>query len=642
MQFLWKYVEDLVGKGLDNLVLAELFFYAILSIIPMALPLAILLASLMTFGSLGERFELLAIKAAGISLLRSMRPLIIIIAFISAGAFFFQNEAMPKINVKITSLMRSIKMKSPELDIPEASFYNDIENYNLYVKSKNKDTGMLYGVKIYDTSKGFNNMAVIVCDSAKIRMSSNKDYLLLSLFYGQQFSNFQKPGTANVSYRNDKFVPYGRENFSEKEIIIPFDATFSRMDESSLQSTQIAKNIKELQATVDSLTRDVDSMNIGDRRVVLAQVYQKPYNIINAKDTVAKKQEKNIKPLNPDSVLNTLDIEDLNTLYSNASSRASSNSSDLLFRAHAKLEAQRMIRHHNVAWHQKFTLSFACLIFFFIGAPLGAIIRKGGLGMPVVVSVILFIIYYIFDNVGRKMARDGVWEVWQGIWLSSIILFPLGVFLTYKAMNDSALFNTEAYGNFIRKVLRLKKKTEYTSDSFVDISEIPDLSTLNADPEVVKSFQAMSVDRLKEIARNHKQYNYNESMLQAVLSVLKDKNASFIDVTTKNIDHEKSKGLLKIFDISYLIATIAYLVFVGLLAGINNSTSFIIPAIVAGIFYAVFYIKAFLTYSDFYESIDKKTGRNGIGYMLLALFLNWMIYPLIRHQMKKDFNRINW
>ena len=470
MQFLWKYVEDLVGKGLDTLVLAELFFYAILNIIPMALPLAILLASLMTFGNLGERLELLAIKAAGISLLQSMRPLIVIVIIISIGAFFFQNEAMPKISVKITSLMQSIKMKSPELDIPEASFYNDIESYNLYVKSKNKENGMLYGVKIYDTSKGFNNMAVIVCDSAKIRMSSNKDYLLLSLYYGQQFSNFQKPGITNQSYRNNKFVPYGRENFKEKEIIIPFDATFNRMDETSLQSTQLAKNIKELQTSVDSLSLELDSMNIGDRRSVFSQVYHKPYEAVKAEDTVSNKKE--VTPLDLDSILNTFDLKDLSAVYSEAASRTLSSNSDLMFKSQVKMDVQRMIRYHNVAWHQKFTLSFACLIFFFIGAPLGAIIRKGGLGMPVVVSVILFIIYYIFDNVGRKMARDGVWDAWQGIWLSSFILFPLGVFLTYKAMNDSALFNMDAYRNFYFKVFgdpKTKSTEKLLSDNKANI-----------------------------------------------------------------------------------------------------------------------------------------------------------------------------
>ncbi|GAB6012188.1 LptF/LptG family permease [Viscerimonas tarda] len=460
MQFLWKYVEDLVGKGLDLLVFAELFMYATLSLIPMALPLAILLASLMTFGNLGERVELTATKAAGISLLRTMRPLIVVIGFVCIGAFFFQNEAMPKINVKITTLMRSIKMKSPELDIPEGTFYNEIENFNLFVKKKNKETGTLYGVIIYDTSEGFDRTRIILCDSANLKMSANKDYLLLTLLYGQQFANFDKQGnsmtTVSSSPGSNSFVPYSRENFQKKEIIIPFDANFNRMNESTLQGTQLAKNIKELQTSIDSLAIIVDSLNVVDRDVALNQTHRMA---AVSRDTT--RQQPLTGTIDLDSLLNTLPTQSKMDVYANAAAIAEMNRSDLLYRSMTKLNINSEIRNHKVEWHKKFTLSFACLIFFFIGAPLGAIIRKGGLGVPVVVSVILFIIYYIFDNVGRKMARDGVWDAWEGIWLSSFILFPLGVFLTYKAMKDSALLNMDAYRNNLiilyKKLLNLSQ-----------------------------------------------------------------------------------------------------------------------------------------------------------------------------------------
>jgi len=447
MQFVWKYVEDLVGKGLDTFILAELFVYAFLSVIPLGLPLAILLASLMTFGNLGENFELTAMKSAGISLLKTMLPLIIVIFFISIGAFFFQNEAMPKINVKITTLMRSIKLKSPELDIPEGSFYNEIDNYNLYVQSKNKENGMMYDVKIYDISQGFNDMRVIICDSAKMRMSSTKDYLLMTLYRGQQFSNV--PGSVNRSTSNSSFVSYSRENFREKEIVISFDANFNRMDESSLSGNQIAKNITELRTTIDSLTHEIDSVNIVDRKALINYTY----GLLELTDggVVENPVITSKHTLNIDSVINSLNLADKMNLFSGTATQVEMNKSDLMYRSMNKTDMNNKIRHHDVELQRKFTLSFACLIFFFIGAPLGAIIRKGGLGMPVVVSVILFIIYYIFDNVGRKMARDGVWEVWQGVWLSSFILFPLGVFLTYKAINDSALFNMDAYRNFYNR-----------------------------------------------------------------------------------------------------------------------------------------------------------------------------------------------
>ena len=454
MQFLWKYVEDMVGKGLETHVLAELFTYAALSLVPMALPLAILLASLMTFGNLGERYELLAIKAAGISLLKAMRPLIILMVLICVGAFFFQNNVIPKINVKLRSLMISVRQKSPELDIPEGSFYSGIENYNIFVKTKDKETGTLRDVMIYDVSKGFDNMAVIVCDSAKMKMSSNKDYLQLNLFYGQQFSNFKQSGLDNASAaRNDKFVPYSRENFKERQVIIPFDANFNRMDESSMDGTQIAKNASQLRASIDSLSIIVDSLNINDRKVMLNYTYLSYRN--NYQTDTTKLKEENNNPsfvYSLDSVMNSLSPSEKTSVYTDAMSRAEANKNDFMFRSISKIDTQKKIRQHNVELQRKFTLSFACLVFFFIGAPLGAIIRKGGLGMPVVVSVILFIIYYIIDNLGYKMARDGVWAVWQGVWLSSFILFPLGVFITYKAINDSALFNADAYRNYYVKV----------------------------------------------------------------------------------------------------------------------------------------------------------------------------------------------
>lgn len=659
MQFLWKYVEDMVGKGLEYSVMAELFFYAALGVIPMSLPLAILLASLMTFGNLGENYELTAMKAAGVSLLRIMRPLILFIILITIGAFFFQNVAMPIINVKTTTLLRSVKMKSPELQIPEGSFYNEIPNYNLYVKKKNPETGILYDVKIYDTSKGFDNMAVIVCDSAKVKSSSGKDYLLFTLYHGQQFSNFQKPGNSSSgphpSRNSNEFVPYAREDFKEKEITIRFDASFNRMDESSLQTTQLAKNITELEHSIDSLSVQLDSIRRGDRRYILGQALQgqfapAQYELEN-KDVVRLSDiqpeqvtEKKNKTIDFDSLLNTLNTDGLQQLYANAASQSKMNSSNLLYRSMPQTDTDRSIRQHKVEWHRKFTLSFACFIFFFIGAPLGAIIRKGGLGMPVVVSVLLFIIYYIIDNVGRKMARDGVWDVWQGIWLSSFVLLPLGIFLTYKAMNDSALFNTEAYGNFIRKLLRLKKKVTYTSSSFVDVATIPDLETLDADPDLVQNLRSMSVEKLKDIARNHQQYNYNTSMLQVVLSILKEKNAAFFDVSTKNYSRERSLEVLKTFDISYIITILAYFVFIGLttIALQNKSFVFTMSAIIAGLVYFGFYVKTLIAYSDFYHSIDKKTGKNVAGATILILLLNLIAYPFLRWQMKKDYNKTNW
>lgn len=464
MQFLWKYIEDMVGKGLDIKVLAEMFVYAALNLIPLALPLSILLASIMVFGNLGERLELLAIKSAGVPLLKTMKPLIVLIIFISIGAFFFQNYAMPKIQVKFYSLLISIRQKSPELDIPEGVFYKEIDNYNIFVENKNRKTGMLYDVMIYDVSKGFNSMAVIVCDSASMKLSEDKLSLIFTMYKGQQFQNFQSDDVGSANSNKD-FVPYSRENFKKKQMLIPFDANFNRMDDSTLEdnagSNWVSKNSAELKFSIDSMKHKMDSMNVLDRSQM------KKYSHLSFRNSYKEEsdsiqqlaEQADIAP--PDSILQEESLDIQTSILRNAASKAENNNNEFLFRSMSKVSTQKTINRHWVEWHRKFTLSFACFIFFFIGAPLGSIIRKGGLGMPIVISVILFIIYYILDNVGYKMTRDGVWIHWVGMWFSSFILFPLGVFLTYKAMNDSVILNADAYVGFIKKIFFIREHRHY-------------------------------------------------------------------------------------------------------------------------------------------------------------------------------------
>ncbi len=464
MQFLWKHIDDMVGKGLDLRVLAEMFLYASLNLIPMALPLSVLLASIMVFGNLGERFELLAIKSAGVPLLKTMKPLIVLIIFISIGAFFFQNYAMPKIQVKFFSLLISIRQKSPELDIPEGVFYKEIENYNIFVERKNRKTGMLYDVMIYDVSKGFNSMAVIVCDSASMKLSDDKLSLAFTMYKGQQFQNFQSENIGSASSSKD-FVPYSREDFKKKQMLIPFDANFNRMEDSALEegpgSSYVSKNSAELKFSIDSMNHKMDSMNILDR------VQMKKYSHLSFRNSYEQNldsftllaQSVEIAPI--DTILKNKTLEEKSSILRSAMAKTENNNNEFLFRSISKVTTQKIINRHWVEWHRKFTLSFACFIFFFIGAPLGSIIRKGGLGMPIVVSVVLFIIYYILDNVGFKMTRDGVWIHWVGMWFSSFVLFPLGVFLTYKAMNDSVILNADAYVGFLKKMFFIRENRHF-------------------------------------------------------------------------------------------------------------------------------------------------------------------------------------
>lgn len=463
MQFLWKYVEDMVGKGLDISVIGEMFLYAALQLVPMALPLSILLASLMMFGKLGESLELLAIKSAGISLLRSMVPLIILIVLISIGTFFFQNNAMPKIQPKFYSLLISIRQKSPELDIPERVFYKEIEGYNLYVEKKNRETGMLYDVSIYDLSSGFNNMVVIISDSAKMSMSEDKLSLLFSLYNGQQFHNFTQGAETKSS---SEFIPYARENFKTKTMTIPYDDNFNRMEANVLSenesSSYVSKNISELKTSIDSLELLIDSINISDRKVM------KDYTYLSFRNNYPKEEKDSIIQLASyprvklDSIFDSKERHTQSSIMQSAFTKAENNYNDYFFRSMNKTNTQRNINRQWIEWHTKFTVSFACLIFFFIGAPLGSIVRKGGLGMPIVISVILFIIYYILNNVGYKMARDGVWIHWVGMWFSSMILLPLGIFLTYKAMTDSVIMSTDTYVTFFKKLFFIREKRSYT------------------------------------------------------------------------------------------------------------------------------------------------------------------------------------
>lgn len=647
MQFIWRYVEDFVGKGLDNTVLAELFLYAALNLIPMALPLSLLLASLMAFGSLGERLELLAIKASGVSLLKTMQPLVILVACISIGAFFFQNEAMPRIQVKFRSLMISIKQKSPELDIPEGSFYSGINNFSLYVKKKDPKTKMLKDLMIYDTSEGFDNMSVFVCDSAMMRVTEDKKYLLLNLYSGQRFANFRQADLTSNTSHNSQFVPYSRENFVEKEIVISFDSGFDRIDESNLEGTQISKNIAKLSHSIDSLNNRLDSINIQDRKLLGKHTYltyrsNDSYQKNKENQVVRRKGEVPDK-VNFDSLMSSFTLEETSQ-YMNIAASEAENSRFNMMEVIPKVNMQKNIRLHQIEWHRKFVLSFACLIFFFIGAPLGAIIRKGGLGMPVVVSVILFIIYYIIDNVGYKLARDGVWVVWQGMWLSSMVLFPLGVFLTYKAMNDSALFNTEAYGNFFRRILGLKKKAIYDNEMIIDESAIPALETLNADPSIISSLESMSVDTLKDVAKNHQQYGYGGDTLDVVLSVLKTKGASFFDVRIKSLDYNESMGYYYAFLKNYKIAIIGYfaVLILWLLQIIVGSDILTSTAFIASLGYIGCYIKSFICYFDFYRSIDKRIKKNNSRIMILSFFCIWGLYKYLKKQMKSELENIKW
>jgi len=428
MQFLWKYVDEMVGKGLDFLVLMEFLYYAALSLIPMALPLAILLSSLMTFGDLGERLELLAMKAAGISLFKIMRPFILFVLLVCVGAFFFSNNAMPVIQTKLWTMLLSMRHKSPEVDIPTGEFYQGIDNYNIYVREKDNNRKLLKDMMIYNFTDGFENAEVTSADSGRLKMSEDKKNFILELYSGESFKNLRQQ-------QRQGNIPYSRESFKYKEILIEFDSNFNMLDASIVSNRYLAKDMKALAYTLDSLRIISDSLKKKNTEEFLNKRYfaKDLYNPLK----ISRDSLESYAAYSIDTFLNNKSVHQKQEAITSAIIAASRNRADVSFYDAEKESTDRSFRRHDIERHRKFTLSFACLVFFFIGAPLGAIIRKGGLGFPVVISVFLFITYYVIDNTGYKMARDGVWPVWEGIWLSSAVLFPLGVFLTYKAATDS-------------------------------------------------------------------------------------------------------------------------------------------------------------------------------------------------------------
>ena len=442
MQFLWLYIGEMVGKGLPIRVLCEFLLYSWLSLVPLALPLAILLASLMSFGDMGEKLELLAMKSAGVSLFRIMRSLMVFIVLICFGAFWFSNNVIPIAQKKQWALLHSFRNKSPELNIPVGEFYSEINNLRLYVRSKDYDTGALLDVMVYDFSQGFDNAAVTTADTVYVKMTEDKLNLKLVFKNGESFENLKKG--EGFDFKN---VPYRREVFRQKEMLVNFDANFNELDASYLDNQHVSKDIVRLTHDIDSVNvvRDSLRMNLS-RQMREEKLFAQAFAEV---DTVNSLRIG--KSYDSDSLFVRCTYRQAKNIMNNVVSRVNTIGNDIQYSKTVISDSDWFFTKHSLEWHRKFTLSFACLIFFFIGAPLGAIIRKGGLGMPAVVAVLMFIVYYIIDTMGVKMAREAVWEVWQGMWLSSMVLLPIGVFLTYKAATDSVLFDVDGWKLFFKK-----------------------------------------------------------------------------------------------------------------------------------------------------------------------------------------------
>ena len=451
MQFLWRYINVLIGKGLSLEVMAQFMWYMALMLVPQALPLAILLSSLITFGNLGESSELTAIKAAGISLVQTFRSLIVVSMLVCLGSFYFQNEVGPNAYLKISQLLISMKQKSPELEIPEGVFYDGIPNSNIYVQKKNLQTGKLYGIMIYRMTSSYEDAAIILADSGMLQSTADKKHLLLSLWSGEWFENMQSQELSGSAA-----VPYRRESFVAKQILLDFDADFNMTDASLLSNDAKSKSLAQIQHGLDSLNHTYDSVGRSFYDEAKRMYYQMP--VLAAKDSVAAVKRGLSNNFDFDKMVAKQNGEQQRQTLNEALTRVQNVVSDLDFKSMITKDNDRLLREHRIEAINKFTLALQCLLFFFIGAPLGAIIRKGGLGVPVIVSVFVFIVYYILDNVGYRMARQGTWDVWFGKTLAMAVLLPAAVFITYKACKDSMVFNADLWRSLFMRTLGLREK----------------------------------------------------------------------------------------------------------------------------------------------------------------------------------------
>ena len=581
MQFLWKSIDELVGKGLALDVMAKFFFYAGETLVPLALPLGVLLASLISFGNMGEKFELLAIKAAGIPLIRTLSPLIIFNIFIAGVSFYFQNNIAPKAEENLLKLRLSILQYTPEADIPEGVFYNGVPGMNLYVKHKDKETGMLYDMIIYNMRDGVNNAHIILADSGRLETSADKTQMLLYMWNGEQFENISNSG---LQTRN---VPYRRETFVDKLFLIDFDTNFTVQDNDAIGRSADIKRMDEILASVDSMTVYYDSMSVAFYNDMVVRTLYVPSSSrartipidsarirasinppiitndkeqstkteagesasdeVNKTEVKEKEKEESHKPrivkmpqiarvadgievnhdthVNIDTLFVNLENNKKRSAIMGAMQRINIATMDIDYKTALMEDGDLQIRRHWVQFWQKITMSLACLIFFFIGAPLGAIIRKGGLGMPVVLAVLIFIIYYIINNLGMRTGRQGTIPVWFGMWLSSLVLIPVAVFLTVKSNNDSMMFNIDIYKEFFRKLVGKRQKRHLArKEVIINEPDYPETLTL--------------VGQLVDRASAYRQTTRHPSPLKYLRYVWRYNITRYTDVEAEKISEE--------------------------------------------------------------------------------------------------------
>lgn len=447
MQFLWKWVDELVGKGLEWHIIAELLFYASSTFVPLALPLATLLASLMTFGNLGERYELVAMKAAGISLRKIMMPLIITSLAVGIAAFFFSNYVLPVANLKFRSILYDVTQQKLAFNIKEGIYYNGLDGYTIWVGKKEKDEKTIRDVMIYDHTHKMGNTNLTIADSGRMEITEDESYLIFTLYNGVNYDE-------SLDRKSQKTRPFRETTFSESQRRFSLSAfNLTRTNEELFKKNYQMLNIRQLEDAVDSLEHQI-SYRVDD----YVRSFPSNYFYFKTKyDTTLAAPVDSAK--NIDSIfLRDFPLHERIKIVDMALNAARNLKVNIEYHIDFLESRERLITKHDIEWHRKFTLAFACLVLFFIGAPLGAIIRKGGLGLPLVMSVVLFVLYHIISTTGFKYAREGVMSPMEGMWLASVVFLPLGIFLTLKATSDSPVLDTDAWQRILAKFINALKK----------------------------------------------------------------------------------------------------------------------------------------------------------------------------------------
>ncbi len=467
MQFLWKYIDDLIGKGLEFKIIGEFLIYTSATLVPLAIPLAVLLASLMTFGNMAENLELLALKSSGVSLVRIMNPVIILTAGIALGAFFFSNNVLPFSNLKMRSLLYDIQQQRPELTINPGVFDNNMEGYSIRIGDRDSKTSLLKDILIFDHTDKQGNTSVTVADSGYMKMSTDEKNLLLTLYNGKSYIELQKQ---KKDSRHIKSYPLRRDEFDQQEMVIELTGFgLNRSDERLFRNSYSMMNLDQLHHFDDSLTTDLNVCLDKFRITIDKTLTGKPKNaLINPKNFQNQTLEEepdttkfSIQSIHVDSAYALLNKLERRRAISQAITFARSNKSVTTSNVGTTEWKITRLRRYQNEIHRKYAYSILCMIFFFIGAPLGAIIRKGGLGMPVVISVLLFLIYYVISMTGEKFSREGLVPPYIGMWISTFVLVPVSIWLTQKAATDSVILNIDTYFTWFKKMrLRFKNRAK--------------------------------------------------------------------------------------------------------------------------------------------------------------------------------------